>query len=161
MRHALGGLASLCLLAAAPAAALEFELADGVTLSMLNTVTLGAGIRTQDYHGKNLGILNVPGQETLCQQHDCVSFTGLPGPNQELLGARDGFFSAAAGASAFWAAVRFEQANPHSAASVNSEQRQRFRACSMCHPLVWSVAPTTGRLPAGEFNFIVWAVRVK
>ena len=59
MRHALGGLASLCVLAAAPTAALEFELADGVTLSMLNKVTIGAGIRTQDYHGKNLGILNV------------------------------------------------------------------------------------------------------
>ncbi|MGH8482268.1 MAG: DUF1302 domain-containing protein, partial [Nevskiaceae bacterium] len=93
MRNALGSaLAALCLLAAAPAAALEFELGENTSLKMVNRFTLGAGIRTQDYHSRNLGILNVPGQEALCQGDDCVSFTGQPGPNRNLLDARGGFF---------------------------------------------------------------------
>jgi len=96
MRNALGGLAVLCLLAVTPALAIEFEFGEDVTLTMVNKLTLGAGIRTQDYHSRNLGILNVPGQETLCQEDDCVSFTGLPGPNQNLLAARGGFFLHAA-----------------------------------------------------------------
>lgn len=89
------GLAALCLLPAS-AGALDFELGENATLKMVNKFTLGAGIRTQDYRSENLGILNVPGQDTLCKPDDCVSFSGLAAPNQRLLGARGGFFLHAA-----------------------------------------------------------------
>jgi len=80
----------------APAFALDFELGDGVQLKMINKATLGAGIRTQDRHIDDLGILNTPGQQELCKPDDCVSFSGQPGPNQRLLDAGGGFFLHAA-----------------------------------------------------------------
>jgi hypothetical protein len=81
---------------ATPAGAINFELGENASLKMVNKFTIGAGVRTQDYHSRNLGILNVPGQQDLCHADDCVSFTGDPVPNQNLLNARGGFFLHAA-----------------------------------------------------------------
>jgi hypothetical protein len=81
---------------AVPAAALEFELGDGASLRMIHKVTLGAGLRTSDRHIDALGVLNTPGQQTLCQRDDCLSF-GIgaafdPAPNRRLVAANGGFF---------------------------------------------------------------------
>lgn len=89
-------LLALPLSLAGPASAVDFELGENATLKMVNKFTIGAGVRTQDYHSRNLGILNVPGQDDLCQDDDCVSFSEQPGPNQRLLAARGGFFLHAA-----------------------------------------------------------------
>src|SRR5687767_11714232 len=96
----------LSLILAGPAGAIDFDIGDSITVKGVNRFTIGAGVRTQDYPGENLGILNVPGQEDLCQEDDCVSFavdnpsTGVDErnfqPNQELLGASGGFFLHAA-----------------------------------------------------------------
>lgn len=81
----------------APAVALDYELGDGVYLKMINKVTLGAGLRTEGRHIDDLGILNTPGQQTLCQADDCLSFgVGAgnfdPTANQRLVDAHGGFF---------------------------------------------------------------------
>jgi len=96
MRLAVRVALPLALALAEPAQALDFELGENASVKMVNKFTIGAGVRTQDYHSRNLGILNVPGQQALCKEHDCVSFTGDPGPNQDLLNARGGFFLHAA-----------------------------------------------------------------
>jgi hypothetical protein len=82
---------------AAPAGAIDFEFTEGVNLKMVNKFTIGAGIRTQDPEGDSLGILNVPGQQPLCAQDDCLSFgVGAgnfnPEPNQRLVDATGGHF---------------------------------------------------------------------
>src|SRR5689334_10649060 len=92
MRKDLGALAAVCALVAAPALALDYELGEGINLKMVNKFTIGGGARTQGPHGDDLGILNTPGQQNLCKPDDCVSFTGQPGPNNTLLGAKGGFF---------------------------------------------------------------------
>jgi hypothetical protein len=89
-------LLALPLALARPASALDFELGENASVKMVNKFTLGAGVRTQDYHSRNLGILNVPGQQHECEDDDCVSFTGDPAPNQHLLDQRGGFFLHAA-----------------------------------------------------------------
>jgi hypothetical protein len=89
-------LLALPLALAGPASALDFELGENASVKMVNKFTIGAGVRTQDYHSRNLGILNVPGQQDECQDDDCVSFTGDPAPNQRLLDQRGGFFLHAA-----------------------------------------------------------------
>jgi hypothetical protein len=90
------GVSAIALLAAAPAFALDFEFGENATLKMVNKVTIGAGIRTQDYNAGDLGILNVPDQFDLCQLDDCVSFSNQQAPNRRLLDARGGFFLHAA-----------------------------------------------------------------
>lgn len=89
-------LLALPLALAGPASALDFELGENATVKMVNKFTIGAGVRTQDYHSRNLGILNVPGQQDDCQVDDCVSFTEDPDPNDRLLGLKGGFFLHAA-----------------------------------------------------------------
>lgn len=81
----------------APAVALDFELGDGIHLKMINKVTMGAGVRTDGRHIDAVGILNTPGQQTLCQDDDCLSFepgSGAlqTGPNRRLLAAHGGHF---------------------------------------------------------------------
>jgi hypothetical protein len=75
---------------AAPAAALDFEIGDGLHLKMINRFTVGAGVRTQDRHIDALGILNTPGQQTLCELDDCISFSGNREPTQRLVDAAGG-----------------------------------------------------------------------
>ena len=81
---------------AVPAAALEFEFAEGVHLKMVNKFTVGGGARTQGPDTESLGVLNVPGQDDLCVEHDCLSFntgpTFNPAPNRSLVDAKGGFF---------------------------------------------------------------------
>lgn len=80
----------------APASALDFDLGPDAHLKMVNRFSLGGGIRTQDRHIDDLGILNTPGQQTLCQPDDCVSFgDNTPNntePNRRLLNASGGHF---------------------------------------------------------------------
>lgn len=76
----------------APAMALDFDLGTDAHLKMVNRFSLGGGVRTQDRHIDALGILNTPGQQDLCVDDDCLSFTGNPAPNQRLLAARGGHF---------------------------------------------------------------------
>lgn len=84
-----------CLFAAAslalPAAAIEGDWGP-IKFSGRHKFSLGAGIRTQDRHVGDLGILNTPGQQELCRYDDCLSFSGDPGPNQRLLDANGGHF---------------------------------------------------------------------
>jgi hypothetical protein len=80
----------------APALAIDFELGDGIHLTMINKLTVGAGIRTQGRHIGDLGILNTPGQQELCKPDDCVSFAEVAEPNQRLLAAEGGHFLHAA-----------------------------------------------------------------
>jgi hypothetical protein len=95
----LGALLPLLALSA-PTLALDFDLGDGLGVKMVNKFTLGAGLRTQGAHIDDLGILNTPGQQRLCQLDDCLSFgTGAafdPEPNRRLLRARGGHFLHAA-----------------------------------------------------------------
>lgn len=85
------------LLASAPfAGATEFQLGEDLTLNSVNKFTLGVGVRTQGRHADDLGILNTPGQQSLCQADDCLSFSGDPTPNQRLLNADGGHFLHAA-----------------------------------------------------------------
>lgn len=81
---------------AQPAAAAEFQLGENLTLNANNKFTLGVGVRTQGRHADDLGILNTPGQQTLCQADDCLSFAGDTEPNRRLLDARGGHFLHAA-----------------------------------------------------------------
>jgi hypothetical protein len=88
---------ALALGLSAPAGAIDFEIGDGITVKMVNKFTVGAGIRTQPYDSSNLGKLNVPGQQDLCKEDDCLSFEpGVTGPNQRLIDARGGYFLHAA-----------------------------------------------------------------
>src|SRR5882672_263856 len=85
------GIASAMLALPFPAAAIDGEWGD-ITLKGVSKFTIGGGVRTQDRHSNDLGKLNTPGQQTLCQADDCVSFTGDPAPNQRLLAAAGGHF---------------------------------------------------------------------
>lgn len=74
-----------------PASAIEAEW-NGFQFSGRHKFSLGAAIRTQGPHIDAFGILNTPGQQSLCRADDCLSFTGDPAPNQRLLDARGGHF---------------------------------------------------------------------
>ncbi|HUR40221.1 MAG TPA: DUF1302 family protein, partial [Verrucomicrobiae bacterium] len=98
MTRGLGRFAALplALVLSAPAIAIEYEIGDGISLKMINKVTIGAGVRTQDRHIDDLGKLNTPGQQELCKDDDCLSF-GIGSafdraPNQRLVDARGGYF---------------------------------------------------------------------
>ena len=85
------GLAVLvAVLSAPPASAIDAQWGD-LSIKGVSKISLGAGWRTQDRHSNDLGILNTPGQQGLCQFDDCSSFDGNPAPNQRLLGAAGGF----------------------------------------------------------------------
>ena len=89
----LGACAALAL--SLPASALDFELGE-FSFKGINKFTVGAGVRTQGPHIDDVGILNTPGQQTLCQADDCLSFgVGAafdPEPNQRLVDSRGGHF---------------------------------------------------------------------
>lgn len=87
--------AGSALLLAAPAAALEFEWGE-FSAAAISKFTVGAGVRTQGRQADGLGILNTPGQQSLCEPDDCLSFSGNPAPNRRLLDARGGHFLHAA-----------------------------------------------------------------
>jgi hypothetical protein len=78
-------------LAHPPASALDFSLGE-VDVRMLNKFAIGAGWRMQKRDNSLLGKLNVPGQQNLCDEDDCISFSGDPEPNQRLVDAEGGFF---------------------------------------------------------------------
>ena len=85
------GLVSAALAVSTAANAIEAQFGD-FTLKGVSKFTLGAGVRTEGRHSDDLGVLNTPGQQTLCQFDDCVSFNGNTAPNRRLLSASGGHF---------------------------------------------------------------------
>jgi hypothetical protein len=85
------GIALAALAAALPASAIDGQWGE-LSIKGLSKFTIGAGVRTQGRHIDDLGILNTPGQQTLCQADDCSSFSGDPTHNQKLLDAHGGHF---------------------------------------------------------------------
>ncbi len=83
---------ALAALAFVPAASAIEETFGDFTLKGVSKFTLGTGVRTQGRHSDDLGVLNTPGQQTLCQRDDCLSFANDPAPNQRLLAASGGHF---------------------------------------------------------------------
>ena len=77
-------------LGAAPAQAADFRLGD-VDIRINQRVAVGASWRLEDRNNALLAKLNVPGQERLCVEDDCMSLTGDPAPNQRLVDARGGY----------------------------------------------------------------------
>lgn len=75
------------------AAALEINFGS-ISGSWNNEVSVGARIRMQSQSYDLLGKLNVPGQQDLCAEDDCVSYSGDPAPNQRLVDAQGAFVGA-------------------------------------------------------------------
>jgi hypothetical protein len=73
------------------AQAIEFEWSDA-QFSWKNKFTIGAGIRTEERDPSLLGKLNVPGQQSMCVEDDCLSLAGDPAPNQRLVNSEGGYF---------------------------------------------------------------------
>ncbi|MEC9362906.1 MAG: DUF1302 family protein, partial [Pseudomonadota bacterium] len=96
MKQAFGnaGFAVLCVVCAT-ADATELRWQKGQFEAALSgRFTLGATWRMEDRDVDLLGKLNVPGQQTLCVEDDCMSTTGDPAPNQRLVDARGSFSGA-------------------------------------------------------------------
>jgi hypothetical protein len=74
-----------------PAQAYDFSLGpvDGSARVSLST---GASWRAEDRSNRFIGKTNVEGQQELCAQDDCLSFTGDPAPNQRLVDAEGAYF---------------------------------------------------------------------
>lgn len=62
-----------------------------VDMRLNNRFTLGAAMRLENRDERLVAKLNVPGQESLCAEDNCMSLGGDPEPNQRLLDARGGF----------------------------------------------------------------------
>ena len=84
------GIAAVLLCWGFNANALEYEWGD-FTFSGKSFFTVGAGVRTQSRADSLIYKLNIEGQQTLCQEDDCVSLTGDPAPNQRLVNAKGDF----------------------------------------------------------------------
>ena len=70
--------------------AFDFSVGD-IQVQWKNQLTSGVAVRTDQRDERLIGKLNVPGQQTLCQKDDCLSFSGNPAPNQRLINATGGF----------------------------------------------------------------------
>jgi len=77
-------------LAMTPAHGVDFRFGE-VDLRIQQRLALGASWRLEERDNALLAKLNVPGQETLCQEDDCLSQMGDPAPNQRLVDARGGY----------------------------------------------------------------------
>lgn len=75
------------------ASALEYQWKD-VQFNLNSRLSVGAAMRMQDIDYDLVGKLNVPGQTTLCEPDDCISFLHDPAPNQRLVNARGAFSGA-------------------------------------------------------------------
>jgi hypothetical protein len=84
-------LAGLMLLPlAATAGELELEWGD-FRAGLGGVLTTGVAIRLEDRDPRLLGKTNVPGQQLLCAEDDCMSLSGDPEPNQRLIAATGAF----------------------------------------------------------------------
>ncbi|MCX7073018.1 MAG: DUF1302 family protein [Gammaproteobacteria bacterium] len=79
-------LLAAALLIAAPVAALEFDLGD-FRAEAGGVLSTGVAIRTSGRDNRLLGKTDVPGQQLLCAEDDCMSLSGSPEPNQRLVNA--------------------------------------------------------------------------
>ncbi|MHA7833351.1 MAG: DUF1302 domain-containing protein [Algiphilus sp.] len=77
-------------LSTTPVQAMDFRLGD-VDIRINQRVAVGASWRLEDRSNALLAKLNVPGQERLCVEDDCMSLMGDPAPNQRLVDARGGY----------------------------------------------------------------------
>lgn len=73
-----------------PAHGVDFRFGEA-NLRIQQRVALGASWRLEERDTALLAKLNVPGQEDLCVEDDCLSLTGDPAPNQRLVDARGGY----------------------------------------------------------------------
>ena len=80
----------LLLLLSGSAQALEYQW-DDFTFTLANRASAGAIMRMQAPSYDLFGKLNVPGQQGLCEQDDCISFLNNPAPNQRLVDAKGAF----------------------------------------------------------------------
>lgn len=76
--------------ATAPVQAIDWEWQDA-RFSLKTTYSVGAAMRLQDRNGRLVGKLNTPGQQDLCAEDNCISFTGDPEPNARLVAAGGAF----------------------------------------------------------------------
>ena len=77
-------------LSAGPVRAFDWEWQDA-QFSLKSTYSVGAAMRLQGRNGRLVGKLNTPGQQNLCAEDNCISFTGDPEPNQRLVDAGGAF----------------------------------------------------------------------
>ncbi|WP_420428392.1 DUF1302 domain-containing protein [Algiphilus sp.] len=70
--------------------AADFRLGE-VDIRINQRAAVGASWRLEDRNNALLAKLNVPGQERLCVEDDCMSLMGDPAPNQRLVDARGGY----------------------------------------------------------------------
>lgn len=62
-----------------------------VDMRLNNRFTLGTALRLEERDERLLAKLNVPGQERLCVEDNCMSLQGDPAPNRRLINARGGY----------------------------------------------------------------------
>lgn len=89
-KHLPLSMAALMLLGATSAQAFDWEWGEA-QFSLKNTYSVGAAVRMQDRNGMLVGKLNTPGQQNLCAEDNCISFTGDPEPNARLVRAGGAF----------------------------------------------------------------------
>src|SRR3569623_1175968 len=86
----IGLFASGLVLLSGSAQALEYQW-DDFTFTLNNRASAGAIVRMQAPSYDLFGKINVPGQQGLCEQDDCISFLNNPAPNQRLVDAKGAF----------------------------------------------------------------------
>lgn len=86
----IGLFASGLMLLSGSAQALDYQW-DDFTFTLNNRATAGAIMRMQAPSYDLLGKINVPGQQSLCEADDCISFLNNPAPNQRLVDAKGAF----------------------------------------------------------------------
>ena len=82
--------AALTISLATPAAAFDWSIGE-LEGSWKTRFSVGAAWRLQKPSNDLIGKLNVPGQQDLCLEDDCLSYTGDPAPNQRLVDAAGAF----------------------------------------------------------------------
>ena len=96
--------ALVAILFAPSAWSVNFEIGDA-EFTWTTKMTIGAAWRMEGRDDAKVGKLNIPGQQFTCSNRggdlslgpfddDCISLTGDPGPNQRLVNARGGYFTA-------------------------------------------------------------------
>lgn len=86
----IGLFASGLMLLSGSAQALEYQW-DDFTFTLNNRASAGAIVRMQAPSYDLFGKINVPGQQSLCEADDCISFLNNPAPNQRLVDAKGAF----------------------------------------------------------------------